>query len=278
MIVFAGPSLGGEDLSAFDAVTVRPPAKQGDLYLATLEHPRAIGIVDGYFEGVPSVWHKEVLWALTRGITVLGAASMGALRAAELDTYGMIGVGAVYRSYRDGDIEDDDEVALLHGPEEIGYLGLSEAMVNVRATCAAAGQAGVLSHEQCSGIVAAAKEIFYKNRTWEAILDTAHAGLLSREERQSVAGWIASNAVDQKKLDALALLARMQDGDFTGSSEGDVRDFRFENTSLWQSSVKSWRQAAGPEDTPAALADEMGYRLVSDEHLYWRSEDDDGKP
>ena len=59
---------------------------------------------------------------------------MGALRAAELWEFGMVGVGAVSAAYRDNDIEDDDEVAVIHGPAELDYLPLSEAMVNVRAT------------------------------------------------------------------------------------------------------------------------------------------------
>ena len=93
MIVFAGPSIAGVDVP--EGLDIRPPAKQGDVYLATLEDPPAIGIIDGYFEGVPAVWHKEVLWALAHDIPVLGASSMGALRAAELDHFGMIGVGPI---------------------------------------------------------------------------------------------------------------------------------------------------------------------------------------
>jgi hypothetical protein len=84
MILFAGPSLAGVHVSSNKGIDVRPPVRQGDVYLATLERPSAIGIIDGYFEGVPSVWHKEILWAMSHGISVLGASSMGALRAAEL--------------------------------------------------------------------------------------------------------------------------------------------------------------------------------------------------
>ncbi len=274
MIVFAGPSLAGEDLSGFSGVTIRPPAKQGDVYLASLENPRAIGIVDGYFEGVPSVWHKEVLWALSQGIAVLGAASMGALRAAELDCYGMIGVGEIYRAYRDGGLEDDDEVALVHGPEEVGYVSLSEAMVNVRATCAAAVQAGVVSPEQSTQIVETAKAAYYKDRTWETIFAGVPASLLDHDTRSAIAGWVANNKVDQKRRDALALLHRMASGDIAATGEPRFREFRFEHTALWQRNTVSWRQA----QEPAARDAEIGYRLVSDEQLYWRPDDDGGEP
>ena len=46
--------------------------------------PAIIGMVDGYFEVTPTVWHKEILWAMAQGIHVYGSASIGALRAAEL--------------------------------------------------------------------------------------------------------------------------------------------------------------------------------------------------
>src|SRR5436305_3085254 len=112
-VVFAGPTLpprlrrDGETLWEW-----RPPVRQGDVYRAALTGPAAIGIIDGYFEVVPTVWHKEILWAMAQGIHLFGAASIGALRAAELDSFGMRGVGRIYEAYRDGILEDDDEVAV----------------------------------------------------------------------------------------------------------------------------------------------------------------------
>ncbi|HLE83613.1 MAG TPA: TfuA domain-containing protein, partial [Thermoanaerobaculia bacterium] len=136
--IFCGPTLtSGEGAAELDAVFL-PPAAQGDVYRATLERPWGIGIVDGYFERLPAIWHKEILWALSRGVHVFGSASMGALRAAELAAFGMEGVGAVFEAFRDGELEDDDEVAVLHGPAESDYRGVTDAMVDIRATLAAA--------------------------------------------------------------------------------------------------------------------------------------------
>src|SRR5437763_12688169 len=119
--VFTGPTLSADEGRAeLDAVYL-PPVSQGDLYRVARRSPQAIGIVDGYFERVPAVWHKEILWALTRGIHVYGSASMGALRAAELDVFGMVGVGEIFEAYRDGVLEDDDEVAVAHAYAEAGF-------------------------------------------------------------------------------------------------------------------------------------------------------------
>ena len=138
VVVFVGPTLEPRDLALAGGFVGLPPVSQGDVYRAAKSRPRAIGIIDGYFSGAPSVWHKEILWAISEGVPVFGSASMGALRAAELHSFGMRGVGRIFEAFRDGALEDDDEVAVLHGPAEIGYLAASEPMVNIRETLARA--------------------------------------------------------------------------------------------------------------------------------------------
>ena len=100
--VFIGPTMCADDvLAAFAGLDVEllvlPPVQQGDLLRLLDDLPNVIAIIDGYFFQVPSVLHKEILLAMERGARVLGAASMGALRAAELDVFGMEGVGEIYR-------------------------------------------------------------------------------------------------------------------------------------------------------------------------------------
>jgi hypothetical protein len=124
-ILFAGPSLYRTDWSAGrvrDGVDCRGPAAQGDIARAVVEGAAAIGLVDGRYEDIAAVWHKEILYAIEQGVPVFGAASMGALRAAECADFGMIGLGAVYERYRSGGLADDAAVAQLHAPAELGYL------------------------------------------------------------------------------------------------------------------------------------------------------------
>ena len=92
IVVFLGPTLGHDDARALlPNARFLPPARQGDVYRAVRAHdPKKIGLVDGVFLNVPAVWHREILWALEQGVEVFGAASMGALRAAELDDFGMM--------------------------------------------------------------------------------------------------------------------------------------------------------------------------------------------
>jgi len=240
VIVFSGPSLAGIDLGGFQSMEFRPPCKQGDVYLAARDCPNAIAIIDGYFEGQPSVWHKEVLYALSEGIHVFGASSMGALRASETHTFGMMGVGAVFEAYRDGDITDDDEVGLIHGPAELGYVPLSEPMVNVRATCSLAVAKNVLSPTSSEHVCNVAKAIFYKTRTWDAVLDQLEAADFHKQKLDQFAVWLTEHALDQKKIDALELLEILEQADL---SERFVAEFEFVVTEFWLRCCSTWRQA-----------------------------------
>ena len=207
-IVFAGPSLPPASRPTdMPEIEWRPPVRQGDVVRAALTGPDVIGVVDGYFEVVPTVWHKEILWAMAQGIHVFGAASIGALRAAELDAFGMRGIGRIYEQFRDGVLQDDDEVAVLHGPEELGYPPLTEAMVNMRASFDEAARLGVLSPEIAAQLTAIAKSLFYKERTYDAVLQRAAASGLPATTLRDLAFWLPSNRIDQKRRDADALLA-----------------------------------------------------------------------
>ena len=110
--VFLGPTLAEEEARAeLDAIYL-PPVSAGDVYRLWQRRPRAIGIVDGYFDRVPAVWHKEIMWMMEHGVHVFGTAGLGALRAAELDSFGMHSAGWVYQAFRNGTLDRDDEVAV----------------------------------------------------------------------------------------------------------------------------------------------------------------------
>jgi hypothetical protein len=205
-IIFAGPSLPPPVRPRVAGLDWRPPVRQGDLYLAALQGPAIIGVIDGYFELVPTVWHKEILWAMARGVHVYGASSIGALRAAELADFGMKGIGHIYRQFRTGRLMDDDEVAILHGPAEVDYVQVTEAMVNVRATIDRAFQLGVVGPAVAAALVQIAKSLFYKDRTYEAILKTATENGLAPEALRRFARWLPRGQVDQKRIDSGEML------------------------------------------------------------------------
>jgi hypothetical protein len=209
--IFTGPTLSpAEGRAVLDGLYL-PPVTQGDVYRAAQKQPIAIGIIDGYFKQVPAVWHKEILWAMSRGIHVFGSASMGALRAAELEAFGMVGVGRVFEDYRTAVLEDDDEVAVVHAPAEMGYRVLSEAMVNIRSTLEAAEAAGVVSTSTHAALLGCARGLFYPERSYPLLLERAAAEGLPASELDALRAWLPGGRINQKREDALAMLRLMRD-------------------------------------------------------------------
>jgi SAM-dependent methyltransferase len=243
VFVFLGPTLPlDEARQVLDAVYL-PPAAQGDLYRAALLSPHAIALVDGLFRQVPSVWHKEILFAMNEGVHVFGSSSMGALRAAELAEFGMEGVGEVFDAYRDGRLEDDDEVAVAHGPEETGYRPLSEAMVNIRATLRHAVAQAVLAPATAEALTEAGKALFYTDRSFPAILRIARQRALPAREIDRFEEWLPRGQVDVKRLDALALLQLVGERVRSGLRPKRVH-YDFSHDGRWEVVVRAPRQLA----------------------------------
>ena len=231
--IFLGPTLPVETArAALDAVYL-PPAAQGDVYRAALRKPQAIGIIDGYFECIPAVWHKEILWALAQGIQVFGCSSMGALRAAELAAFGMEGVGKIFEAFREGRLEDDDEVAVAHTPASHNYQSASVALVNIRATLAAAAEAGIIGRATRRRLERIAKAIPYAERSYPAVLERGTRAFGSSQEREEFRGWLPGGAVDQKQMDALAML-RLMRARLEGGAPAKQVEFAFEYTANWE--------------------------------------------
>src|SRR5262245_41157023 len=130
--VFLGPSLAKRHAANIFAANYYPPARMGDIYQLLGTGVRIIVLIDGVFHRTASVWQREIVDALDNDIAVIGASSMGALRAAELYSFGMVGRGTIFEWYRDGVIVGDDEVALFHAGEEHNFQSFSEPLVNIR--------------------------------------------------------------------------------------------------------------------------------------------------
>lgn len=238
IIIFSGPTIArAEASSELDAIYL-PPVAQGDVYRAALKRPSAIGIIDGYFDRVPAVWHKEILWAMMQGIHVFGSASLGALRASELADFGMEGVGEIFTLYRDGVLDGDDEVALAHASEEFGYRALSEPLVNIRATLRRAVECGVITPSTQATLVDAAKALFYPNRTYAQILEAAQRAGVSRAECEALSAWLPTGRINLKKEDARLMLRTMRER-FGCDCGAKKVDFDFERTALWEDLTRS---------------------------------------
>jgi hypothetical protein len=236
-IIFLGPTLSHAQAHAEFAAEYLPPAAYGDLYRAALRKPAMIGLVDGLFERVPAVWHKEILWAVHEGIHVYGSASMGALRAAELAAFGMAGVGQIFEAYHTGAIEDDDEVAVVHADAEHDFRPLSVALVNIRATLARAEAEHVISGSLRTTLLVLAKQRFYPQRDYQTLIADARAAGVPMAELAQLQAWLPDHQVDQKRADARTMVQAMRIHAESGVRPKQVQ-FHFEHTNAWERVVR----------------------------------------
>jgi hypothetical protein len=235
--VFIGPTISALQAREILAADFRGPAKAGDVLAATRRRASAIVLIDGLFESVPAVWHKEILFALSQGIHVYGGSSMGALRAAELHSFGMIGIGRIFEAYRSGVLEDDDEVAVIHGPESHGAVTQSEAMVNIREGLERAAADAVISQATRESLICLGKALHYPERSWRAILRLGADSKLPAAELEALYAFLGRVDTNLKRRDAIELLRRVANDAVAGLSPFKPQ-FTFERSSLFEALLR----------------------------------------
>jgi hypothetical protein len=208
VVVFTGPSLHPDRAKALLNATILPPIKRGDLDRVSTLKPAVIGIVDGEFYQSLAVSPKEILPLLESGVKVFGASSMGALRAVELRYCGMIGVGRIYRLFRGGILEADDEVALAYSPST--YEALSEPLVNTRYILRAAVQRGILTRAQAGETVRKLKGVYFPERTRDLLLSIA-SELIGNAGALRMRQFLDTEAPNTKEDDAKLLIVRIRE-------------------------------------------------------------------
>jgi hypothetical protein len=201
-VVYAGPSLSPREVEeALPGAAVRGPVCRWDLYREREKGSSIFVVLDGVFFQQEAVAPREILDVLEDGGLVVGASSMGALRAAECWPAGMVGVGTIYRLFRRGSLLSDDEVAVAfsaHGEHRF----VSVPLVNVRYAASRAVRRGWMDRDAACRLVRAAEETFYTERDWPSLL--ARAGV---DPAGDLEGRLA--ACDLKKADALRALRRV---------------------------------------------------------------------
>ncbi len=234
ILVFTGPTLEAEIIqSLLPDAEVLAPVAAGDLLRLSLEAGDLVAIIDGFYFQTASVRHKELLDLLSRGIHVWGAASMGAMRAAELAPFGMRGFGAIFQAYQNGEIDGDDEVAVLHAPQDMDYLKLTEALVNIRYACQAAVKEGLISQEEYELILAIARQSPFFERSYARIWQQAGSKGLSIQIIEKLRLFVLQKHLDLKRKDALEMMQELQ----TPPQEPFLPTFELHETSL----LRNWR-------------------------------------
>lgn len=206
--VYVGPSCPEPVIGKrFPNFLVKPPVEHGDLYSSSLADGDLVVILDGLYHHHLAIRHKEIMDAMSRGVGVIGAASIGALRAVELSSFGMIGVGEVYKWYQEGIFDGDDAVAVAQAGSGSTTSALSIPLVNIHAALERAVHETVLDRGSADRLLLEYERRYYPQRTRGFVIDAARKGGV-----HGFARWFAAHtnadpaAFDQKRADCLRAL------------------------------------------------------------------------
>lgn len=210
VIVYTGLSLPFEEareiLDSHDDVEViyKRPIKRGDLGHDIKENPDIIAIIDGVFHQNSAVGHREILDVMKRGVKVFGASSMGALRASELDSLGMVGIGYCYEQYASGAVDSDDDVAVMLDSETLEALSVPLISMNYVFTNAISEN--IITENERDELISIAKSAFYPKRNYAQTLAKSS---LDNQTKANLIDFIRTSD-DIKKEDAKDLLEHVK--------------------------------------------------------------------
>lgn len=192
--VFVGPS-GPLEPGPY---ICHPPARYGDIFKLSKKGAQVIVLIDAVLMHSPGPTHLELLEVLGQGVTIVGAASTGALRAAELGSQGMLGLGTIFNAYNNEYLTDDSELCVAMSSRD--FRALSLPLVRIRAALASSLALG-LSKPDVNAALSIAEEIHFMERTpsdlirqWYSCLPLATA--------DTITGCLKSAHSDVKQRDA----------------------------------------------------------------------------
>ena len=207
-IVYLGPTLSREEAIKILDADYRDPAKKGDFLMLSRDsdEKKYVGFVDGVFlhDYPPSpieVYHL----ATRKNIELIGASSLGALRAVELEKFGMKGIGKIFQLYKNGIINADDEVAVTFVREN--NILQSVAIIGIQFNLFLAYKKGIITNQTKKRIAKIAKNIYFPFRNYEDIIKLTQQQFPPiYNELESFRSYILKNRDSLKARDAIKLL------------------------------------------------------------------------
>jgi hypothetical protein len=189
-----------------DAVCL-PPIRRGDLSRDIEEGVNVVGIIDGEFFQSMAVTPSEVLDALRTGMAVYGAGSIGALRAAELHEFGMVGCGRIFEHIRDTPYFLDDYLGVTF--EDATSPHVSLPMIDFSATLEALTKAGSLDEASAEQLYIQYASLHFSERSLARLVKLP--ALMNAPHLIHAMDIVTSNIINQKACDGWGLLHRIHD-------------------------------------------------------------------
>ncbi len=208
-VIFLGPTLSIEKAKEILDADYRPPAKKGDLLRLIPSNVKVVGIIDGYFlQDYPPTPIEVYNLLRKEDVSVFGSSSLGALRAVELNKFGMVGIGKIYELFLKGVIDSDDEVAVTF----TGYSGYkSDALIDIRYNLFLAQRNKIIDIKTKKNILRVAKKTYFPYRTYNDIIDESKKTFPSQNKHiENFREYLVKNKKSLKEKDAIKLLMHIK--------------------------------------------------------------------
>ena len=207
-IVYLGPTLRREEAVKILDADYRDPAKKGDFLMLSQDsdEKKYVGFIDGVFlHDYPPPPIEVYHLATRKNVELIGASSLGALRAVELEKFGMKGIGKIFQLFKNGVMNADDEVAVtfVRGSNILQ----SEAMIDIRFNLFLAYKKGIITNETKKGFAKIAKSVYFPFRNYEDLINLTQQKCPSiNDELENFRSYILKNRDSLKARDAVKLL------------------------------------------------------------------------
>lgn len=203
-VVFLGPSCCVAEAADVLTADFRPAARAGDIRAAVRRGIRRVILIDGVMVyGYPPS-PTEVYESIQAGVELIGAASLGALRAVELRNHGMQGVGWVYEQYlRTAVMADDELLALMH---PVTQAPLTVPLIRVRYALECLGDEGRVPRPVAAQLLDELRTVYFEDRTRACIEAAAsRAGMTTAATAE-----LFDLRFDIKRADTLRCLSELR--------------------------------------------------------------------
>jgi len=207
--VYAGLSVGSADVQrVLPGARFAEPVKRGDIPKDVADGVGVIVIVDGRFMQNLAVTPGELMDALRRGTRLYGCSSMGAMRAVELEPYGMIGHGEIFQHIRQTPYFGDDLLGLTFRedtlePLTVPFVDLHFSLRDLRRR----GKATTAQVKKVQDVFLA---LPFPDRTLRHVTTELARIHGRRADVLCSLAKVALGRARQKRLDALGTLARVK--------------------------------------------------------------------
>jgi hypothetical protein len=121
----------------------------------------------------------------------------------------MVGIGTIYDWYVTGEIDGDDEVALLYTDVGGRYRPLSQPLVNLRFNLRKAAARGLVERDEAAGITADLAAMPFWERTTAALWEAPTCRALDPARLARLRAFFGQDAIDLKGRDAALALAEV---------------------------------------------------------------------